>query len=206
MNDSFLEKLPLTLRDAALGWLPESWRWLVQGLIAAVLVLAIFASLFALLTLVERKFLGRVQNRPGPNRTGLPYTARLPFLKFTEGKLFGLGQPMADGIKMLTKEDVVPRDADQILHFLAPVAMLAGVNDSIVGVPDVPSGSATEISSMVADVEVAKANVCVIPAVPATRLLMVQVSAVVGDGLNETGADTPESRGPLVALVVTADE
>jgi NADH-quinone oxidoreductase subunit H len=109
MNDAFLEKLPLTLRDAATGWLPEPWRWLVQGLIAAVLVLAIFASLFAVLTLVERKFLGRVQNRPGPNRTG-PW---------------GLLQPAADGIKMLTKEDIVPRDADQLLHFLAPVAMLA---------------------------------------------------------------------------------
>jgi NADH-quinone oxidoreductase subunit H len=50
-----------------------------------------------------------VQNRPGPNRTGW----------------FGLLQPFADGIKMLTKEDVVPREADQLLHFLAPVALLA---------------------------------------------------------------------------------
>jgi NADH-quinone oxidoreductase subunit H len=50
-----------------------------------------------------------VQNRPGPNRTGP----------------FGLLQPIADGIKMLTKEDIVPRAADQVLHFLAPVALLA---------------------------------------------------------------------------------
>jgi NADH-quinone oxidoreductase subunit H len=125
MNETFLERLPLVLRDALTGWLPEPWRWLAQGLLVALVVLVVFASLFALLTLVERKFLGRVQNRPGPNRTGLPYTDKLPFLKFTEGKLAGLGQPMADGIKMLTKEDVVPRDADQTLHFLAPVAMLA---------------------------------------------------------------------------------
>jgi NADH-quinone oxidoreductase subunit H len=125
MNDAFLERLPVALRDAATNWLPSPWNWLAQGLIAAVLVLAIFASLFAVLTLVERKALGRVQNRPGPNRTGLPYISRLPFLKFTEGRIWGLGQPMADGIKMLTKEDVVPRDADQLLHFIAPVAMLA---------------------------------------------------------------------------------
>ena len=109
MNESFLEHLPVTLRDAATNWLPAPWNWLLQGLIAAVAVLAIFGSLFAVLTLVERKALGRVQNRPGPNRTG-PW---------------GLLQPMADGIKMLTKEDIVPREADQILHFIAPVAMLA---------------------------------------------------------------------------------
>ncbi len=124
-NDAFLETFPVTLRDAATNWLPAPWNWLAQGLIAVVAVLAIFGSLFAILTLVERKALGRVQNRPGPNRTGLPYTARLPWLKFTEGKIFGLGQPMADGIKMLTKEDIVPREADQVLHFIAPVAMLA---------------------------------------------------------------------------------
>ena len=125
MNADFLERFPVTLRDAATDWLPAPWNWLLQGLIAVIAVLAIFGSLFAVLTLIERKALGRIQNRPGPNRTGLPYTARFPFLKFTEGKIWGLGQPMADGIKMLTKEDIVPREADQILHFIAPVAMLA---------------------------------------------------------------------------------
>jgi NADH-quinone oxidoreductase subunit H len=39
--------------------------------------------------------------------------------------MFGLGQPLADGIKMLTKEDIVPRAADRLLHTLAPVAVLA---------------------------------------------------------------------------------
>src|SRR5262245_42950229 len=114
-----LEGFPIWLRDQSTGWLPEPWRWLVSSLLIIAVVVVAFASLFAILTLVERKVLGRVQNRPGPNRTGLP------FLKFTEGKLWGLGQPMADGIKMLTKEDIVPRSADQVLHFLAPVSLLA---------------------------------------------------------------------------------
>ena len=118
-GDSTLERLPQITRDLLTGWLPEPWRWIVNSLIAIVVIVVAFASLFALLTLAERKILGRVQNRPGPNRTGLP------FLKFTEGKMFGLGQPLADGIKMLTKEDLVPRAADQLLHFLAPVALLA---------------------------------------------------------------------------------
>jgi NADH-quinone oxidoreductase subunit H len=108
-NDSFLERAPILLRDWLVGFLPESLRWLAGSLLAIIVIVVAFASLFAVLTLVERKVLGRVQNRPGPNRTGP----------------FGLLQPLADGIKMLTKEDIVPRAADQVLHFLAPVALLA---------------------------------------------------------------------------------
>jgi NADH-quinone oxidoreductase subunit H len=108
-SDSFLERLPLTARDALTGSLPEPWRWLVNSIIAIAAVVVAFATLFAALTLIERKVLGRVQNRPGPNRVGP----------------FGLLQPLADGIKMLTKEDVVPRAADQVLHTLAPISLLA---------------------------------------------------------------------------------
>ncbi|MEX2044133.1 MAG: NADH-quinone oxidoreductase subunit NuoH [Opitutus sp.] len=115
-SDRLLERLPLIARDLVTGGLPEPWRWLINSLVAIALIIVAFASLFALLTLIERKVLGRVQNRPGPNRTGLP---------FTNLRLGGLGQPLADGIKMLTKEDIVPRSADHVLHFLAPVALLA---------------------------------------------------------------------------------
>ena len=109
VTDSFLERVPLLVRDALTGFLPEPARWLANSLISIIAVLAIFGLLFAFLTLAERKILGRVQNRPGPNRTGW----------------FGLLQPFADGIKMLTKEDIVPRAADRLLHFLAPVTLLA---------------------------------------------------------------------------------
>ena len=108
-GSSLLERLPVTARDLVTGALPEPWRWLANSLIAIVAILAVFGLLFAFLTLAERKILGRVQNRPGPNRTGY----------------FGLLQPFADGVKAITKEDIVPRGADQILHFLAPVALLA---------------------------------------------------------------------------------
>jgi NADH-quinone oxidoreductase subunit H len=115
-SDRLLEELPVMVRDFVTGGLPEPWRWFANSLLAILVILFSFATLFALLTLAERKILGRVQNRPGPNRTGLP---------FTKLRLGGLGQPLADGIKMLTKEDIVPRSADQVLHFLAPVALLA---------------------------------------------------------------------------------
>ncbi len=108
-TERFLETAPIALREWFTGRLPEPWHWLANSLITIALVLAVFGLLFAALTLAERKVLGRVQNRPGPNRTGW----------------FGLLQPFADGIKMLTKEDIVPRAADQLLHFLAPVALLA---------------------------------------------------------------------------------
>jgi NADH-quinone oxidoreductase subunit H len=111
-----LERLPLTLRDLLTAQLPEPWRWLVNSVLAIAVIIVAFASLFAMLTLAERKILGRVQNRPGPNRTPIP---------LTKIRLFGLAQPLADGIKALTKEDIVPAGADRVLHFLAPVALLA---------------------------------------------------------------------------------
>ncbi|MGH7944245.1 MAG: NADH-quinone oxidoreductase subunit NuoH [Opitutaceae bacterium] len=108
-SDSILERAPLIARDWLTSFLPDSLRWFANSLLAIAAIIIVFASLFAVLTLVERKVLGRVQNRPGPNRTGP----------------FGLLQPLADGIKMLTKEDIVPRAADHVLHTLAPIALLS---------------------------------------------------------------------------------
>lgn len=117
INEAWLEIAPLLLRDALTDLLPEAWRWPANALIKIVVILGVFGLLFAFLTLAERKILGRVQNRPGPNR------APLPFLKGS--RTYGLAQPFADAVKALTKEDIVPRGADRLLHFLAPVALLA---------------------------------------------------------------------------------
>jgi len=86
--------------------------WLVQiasSLINIFALLAVFLTLFALISVLERKILARMQNRYGPNRVGP----------------FGLFQPIADGIKMLIKEDIVPARADKTVHFLAPVLLAA---------------------------------------------------------------------------------
>ena len=95
-----------------LSWLAGAPDWLVQvasSLINIFALLAVFLTLFALMSVLERKILGRIQNRYGPNRVGP----------------FGLLQPVADGIKMLIKEDIVPVRADKIVHFLAPVLISA---------------------------------------------------------------------------------
>ena len=85
--------------------------WTVQVaafLIPIAFIFGVYPAIFALTTLVERKALGRIQNRYGPNRVGI----------------FGVLQPLADGLKILLKEDIVPRVADKFTHFLAPVLIV----------------------------------------------------------------------------------
>ncbi|HKP02577.1 MAG TPA: NADH-quinone oxidoreductase subunit NuoH [Chthoniobacterales bacterium] len=88
---------------------PEWVQAIASSLINISAVLGVFMTLFALISVLERKILGRIQNRYGPNRVGP----------------FGLFQPVADGIKLLIKEDIVPDRADKVVHFLAPIMMAA---------------------------------------------------------------------------------
>jgi NADH-quinone oxidoreductase subunit H len=82
---------------------------IISSLMNIAVLLGVFLTLFALMSVLERKILGRMQNRYGPNRVGP----------------FGLFQPVADGIKMLIKEDIVPARADKIVHFLSPILIAA---------------------------------------------------------------------------------
>jgi NADH-quinone oxidoreductase subunit H len=70
-------------------------------------VLLVLLLMAAYLVWLERKFLARLQIRYGPNRAGK----------------FGLLQPIADTIKMLTKEDIVPAQADRFIFLLAPAVV-----------------------------------------------------------------------------------
>jgi len=88
---------------------PEWVQMIASSLINIAGVLGVFMTLFALISVLERKILGRIQNRYGPNRVGP----------------FGLLQPLADGIKLLIKEDIVPTRADKVVHFIAPIMMAA---------------------------------------------------------------------------------
>ena len=88
---------------------PDWVTTIVSILLNISALLGVFLTIFALISVLERKILGRMQNRYGPNRVGP----------------FGLFQPIADGIKMLIKEDVVPARADKVVHFLAPILVAA---------------------------------------------------------------------------------
>jgi NADH-quinone oxidoreductase subunit H len=107
-----LDQIFVTLKHWLLGqlagMLPASWLELVSIVLSLVPILIVFPSLFAIMTIMERKGLGRIQNRYGPNRVGP----------------FGFLQPAADGIKALIKEDLVPRAADRVVHLLAPVILV----------------------------------------------------------------------------------
>jgi NADH-quinone oxidoreductase subunit H len=91
--------------------------WFMIGLIAFVAILGSVAYLI----LLERKIASWVQDRIGPNRTGLGFGI-VPFLK--DKKMFGLGQPMADGLKFFFKEDYKPKNVDKILFTVAPGIMM----------------------------------------------------------------------------------
>ncbi len=83
------------------------WHWLffTVALIAFILTMVMGAIY------IERRGMGRMQSRLGPNRVGP----------------FGLFQPVADAIKILLKENIVPLSADKIIHFLAPIVSFAPV-------------------------------------------------------------------------------
>jgi NADH-quinone oxidoreductase subunit H len=106
-----VDQIFVSLKQSIVSLFPEQIRPLISILCSIVPIVAVFPGLFAITTLLERKGLGRIQNRYGPNRVG-PY---------------GLLQPVADGIKMLIKEDIVPTAADAVVHFLAPMALLVPV-------------------------------------------------------------------------------
>jgi NADH-quinone oxidoreductase subunit H len=103
-----LDQIFILLKHWIVGFLPGGLQPLVSVVISVVAIIAVFPGLFAISVLLERKGLGRMQNRLGPNRVGP----------------FGILQPVADGIKSLTKEDIVPESADKIVHFIAPVFLV----------------------------------------------------------------------------------
>jgi NADH-quinone oxidoreductase subunit H len=106
-----MDQLFVNLKDWLISFAPPYWQPFFSALISVAAIIGVFAGLFALTTVLERKGLGRIQNRYGPNRVGP----------------FGILQPVADGLKAMTKEDIVPRAADKVVHFIAPLVLVIPV-------------------------------------------------------------------------------
>ncbi|MEU6641106.1 NADH-quinone oxidoreductase subunit NuoH [Saccharomonospora sp. NPDC046836] len=98
--------------------------WLI--LLKAVVLMLIGPIMTVGLILADRKIIGRMQNRPGPNRVG-PY---------------GMLQSIADAIKLPFKEQVIPDTADRKVYFLAPVI---AVVPALIGLAAIPFGPEVSI-------------------------------------------------------------
>ena len=92
--------------------------WMVLLKVAAVFIFLLLTTMFMIW--FERRAIGRMQNRPGPNRAGP----------------FGLLQPIADALKLPLKEDIIPTGADKLIFICAPIlsAAVAFVGFSIIPV------------------------------------------------------------------------
>jgi len=110
------------LNEIFLDLLPESLSWMAYlgtGLTIILIMVNAVLMLTAFGTYMERRVLGRFQTRLGPNRVGP----------------FGLLQPLADLLKLITKEDLRPESADKITFFLAPVLMVTSMLAVVAVVP-----------------------------------------------------------------------
>ncbi len=88
--------------------------WIIEVFVKIGLLIAGLMFAAAYLVLVERWIAAWVQDRRGPNRVGIP---------LTRIRLFGLGQPIADGVKFICKEEFTPGHVDRGLYTLAPIVM-----------------------------------------------------------------------------------
>lgn len=78
---------------------------IIEWIIKSIFLILFMTAGFAYVTLMERRVLARMQVRIGPNRVGK----------------FGLLQPIADAVKLITKEELIPAGADKLMFVLAPV-------------------------------------------------------------------------------------
>jgi len=89
---------------------------LVVAFIKVAIMIGGMMTAAAYLVLLERWIAAWVQDRKGPNRVGIP---------LTKIRMFGLGQPMADGLKFILKEEYTPAHVDKVMYLVAPISILA---------------------------------------------------------------------------------
>ena len=105
---TLLDQFQLFLKG--LGW--QAWAaYLVPALVGILIIIGVVLTVVIVFIWWERRLISRFQIRLGPNRCGPE----------------GIFQPIATAVKILLKEDIVPMNADKILHFLAPVIVFVPV-------------------------------------------------------------------------------
>ncbi|MEE8451294.1 MAG: NADH-quinone oxidoreductase subunit NuoH [Thermoguttaceae bacterium] len=98
----------------------------IVSLIKIGLMIGCLMGATSYLVLLERWIAAWLQDRRGPNRAGIP---------MTNIRLFGLGQPICDGVKFICKEEFTPRHVSKALYFLAPMILFIGALAAFAVVP-----------------------------------------------------------------------
>ncbi len=114
--------------------------WLITTLIKILLVFGVLLLSAAYLTLLERKVAARIQNRLGPMEAGF----------------HGILQPIADGIKLFFKEDIIPADANKILFILAPIIV---VIPALTTFAVIPFGAPIRILGHIVPLQITNVNI-----------------------------------------------
>jgi NADH-quinone oxidoreductase subunit H len=118
----------------------ELYYFILEVVLKNLVVISILMLFVAYLTLAERKFLGYLQVRLGPNRVGT----------------WGLLQPIADGIKSFVKEDIIPTNADKPVYVIAPMISFVAALSMFAVIPFGESVTlfGREIKLVIADVDI----------------------------------------------------
>ena len=154
--------------DPALSDFNQIIWWMVLLKVGIVFVFLLLTTIFMIW--FERRVIGRMQNRPGPNRAG-PW---------------GLLQPIADALKLPLKEDIVPTKVDKLVFFVAPIIASA---PAFVGFAIIPWGPIVSIFHHRTPLQVAD--------IPVAVLLVLAMSSVGVYGIVLAGW---ASRGPYSML------
>jgi NADH-quinone oxidoreductase subunit H len=101
-------------------------EFIVETLVKIALLIGGLMTAAAYLVLLERWMAAWVQDRLGPNRVGIP---------LTKIRMFGLGQPLADGLKFIFKEEITPHQVDKVLYTVAPIVILATALATFAAIP-----------------------------------------------------------------------
>ncbi len=111
---------------------------LLVTFVKALALCVVLLGAFAYMTVIERKLLGRMQHRYGPNRVGP----------------FGLMQPIADAIKSIFKEDIVVSASDRFVYFLAPFISIVFALSAFGAIPAGPAGSLFGFNPWIVDLDI----------------------------------------------------
>ena len=144
----------------------QPW-WLVVIKVLFVFLFLMVMTLFAIWA--ERRIIGRMQQRPGPNRAGP----------------FGLLQSLLDGVKLPLKEDIVPTNVDKLLFWLAPAI---AVIPAFISIAIIPFGPEVSIFGVQTPLQLADLPVAVL------LVLAMSSMAVYGIVLAGLGVRSPRTR------------